>query len=59
MRSGLGKLGVMPHIAEIAIGHSRKGIEAVYDRHRYEREVGEALQLWAEHLLSIVAASRQ
>jgi integrase len=53
MRSGLGKLGVMPHVAEIAIGHSRKGIEAVYDRHRYEREVGAALALWADHVLAI------
>jgi integrase len=53
MRSGLGKLGVMPHVAEIAIGHSRKGIEAVYDRHRYEREVGAALALWADDVLAI------
>jgi integrase len=53
MRSGLGKLGVMPHVAEIAIGHSRKGIEAVYDRHRYQAEVGAALQLWGDHILAV------
>jgi integrase len=53
MRSGLGKLGVMPHVAEIAIGHSRKGIEAVYDRHRYQTEVGAALALWANHVVAV------
>jgi integrase len=53
MRSGLGKLGIMPHVAEIAIGHSRKGIEAVYDRHRYQAEVGAALQLWGDHILAV------
>jgi hypothetical protein len=27
---------VPSHVAELAINHTRGGIEAVYDRHRYE-----------------------
>jgi hypothetical protein len=54
MRTGLGKLGVPPHIAELCINHVKGGVEAIYDRHRYQREIGEALALWAEHVLSLV-----
>jgi integrase len=54
MRTGLGKLGVQPHIAELCVGHVRRGIEAIYDRHKYQREIKAALALWAEHLLEVV-----
>jgi integrase len=51
MRSGLGQLGIRPDIAELAIGHARSGVQAVYDRYRYRREIGEALAKWAEHVV--------
>ena len=54
LRTGLGKLGVAPHIAELAINHARKGIEATYDKHRYEGEIKTALTLWANQVLAIV-----
>ena len=54
MRTGLGKLGVPPHVAELCINHARKSIEAVYDRHTYEREIKAALALWAEHVIAVV-----
>jgi integrase len=54
MRSGLGRLGVPPHIAEMAIGHSQRGIQAVYDRYRYEAEIKTALARWADHVLATV-----
>jgi integrase len=54
MRTGLGKLGVQPHIAELCINHVKGGVEAIYDRHKYHREIGEALALWAEHVLGVV-----
>jgi integrase len=57
-RTGLGRLGIPSHIAELAIGHTRQGIQAVYDRHTYEREIGAALARWAEHLGAIVAGER-
>ncbi len=54
MRSGLGRLGVPPHIAELAIGHARKGIEATYDRYHYGAEIATALDRWAEHVMAVV-----
>jgi integrase len=54
MRSGLGRLAVPPHIAELAIGHARKGIEATYDRYSYQTEIGQSLARWADHVASVV-----
>src|SRR5262245_39508899 len=54
MRSGLGRLGVPPHVAELAIGHARSGIEAVYDKHKYRGEIASALALWADHVRVVV-----
>jgi len=54
MRSGLGRLGVPPHVAELAINHARGGIEAIYDRYRYQGEIANALALWAEHVRTVV-----
>ena len=54
MRTGLGKLKVPPHIAELAIGHSKRGIEKTYDRYSYETEIRNALGRWAEHVAAIV-----
>jgi integrase len=53
-RTGLGRLGIPSHVAELAINHTRQGIQAVYDRHTYEREIGQALALWADHVLAAV-----
>jgi integrase len=54
MRSGLGKVGIQPHVAELVINHVRGGVEAIYDRYRYEREIAAALALWAEYVLALV-----
>jgi integrase len=53
-RTGLGRLGIPSHIAELAINHTKSGIVAVYDRHTYQREVGHALAVWADHLAAII-----
>jgi integrase len=53
MRSGLGKLGTPPHVAELAINHVKGGVEAIYDRYRYQREIGTALALWADYVLAL------
>jgi integrase len=57
-RTGLGKLGVAPHIAELCINHVKTGVEAVYDRHRYQGEIKAALVLWAEHVQALVEGRR-
>jgi integrase len=54
MRSGLGRLGIPPHVAELAINHAREGIEAIYDRHTYAGEITTALARWADHVLAVV-----
>jgi len=54
MRTGMGRLGVAPHIAERAVNHIKGGVEAIYDRHRYEAEIKAALALWADHVSAIV-----
>jgi integrase len=54
MRSGLGRLGVQPHVAELVINHVKGGVEAIYDRYRYQSEIKAALALWAEHVLALV-----
>jgi integrase len=59
MRSGLGRLGVAPHVAELAINHARGGVQGIYDRHRYQREIGAALALWADHIHSIVTGGER
>jgi integrase len=54
MRSNLGRLGIRPDVAEMCINHVKGGVEAIYDRHRYQREIGAALALWADRVLAIV-----
>jgi integrase len=54
MRTGLGRLGVPPHVAELCINHVKGGVEAIYDRYRYQSEIKAALALWAEHVLAVV-----
>ena len=54
MRTGLGKIGVAPHIAELCINHVKSGVEAIYDRYRYQPEVKAALARWTDHVLALV-----
>ena len=54
MRTGLGRLGIPPHIAELAINHVKKGVLADYDKYSYEAEVASALTQWAEHVMAVV-----
>lgn len=56
VRTRLGKLGVLPHIAELVLNHAghKSGIGGVYDHHDYGPEIAEALLKWEAHLLAIV-----
>ena len=45
---------IRTEVAELVIGHSKKGLVRVYDQHKYEDELIEALQLWADALDRIV-----
>jgi len=54
VRSHLSALQIPDHVAEMVLGHGRKGLQRVYDQHRYEDELREALTRWAARLRSIV-----
>jgi hypothetical protein len=56
VRTRLASLKVPDSIAEMVIGHGRKGLQRVYDQHTYEPEMREALELWAGLLRDIVTA---
>ena len=57
-RSGLGRLGVPPHIAELAIGHARKGLEATYDRYHYGSEIADAHRRWVDHFAVVLSGAK-
>ena len=54
VRTRLASLRISDLVAEMVIGHGRKGIQRVYDQHTYETEMREALELWAARLRDIV-----
>ena len=55
MRTHLSACGVRPDIAELAIGHTKRGIVAVYDQHGFDTERRAAMEAWEARLLRIVA----
>jgi integrase len=55
VRTNLSALDVADHIAEMVLGHGRKGLQRVYDQHRYQPQIREALARWAARLSQIVA----
>jgi hypothetical protein len=53
-RSGLASLRVPDSVAELALGHGKKGLQKVYDLYRYEPELREALTLWGARVRDLV-----
>ena len=54
VRTRLASLRVSDLVAEMVIGHGKKGLQRVYDQHTYEGEMREALEQWAARLRDIV-----
>jgi integrase len=55
--TGMANLGVQPHVVEAVLNHvsgSKAGVAGVYNRAAYEPEKRRALDLWADHVLTIV-----
>jgi integrase len=50
VRTGLARLGVLPHVAERVLSHKQRGVIGVYDRYQYLTEKRDALEKWAEHV---------
>ena len=55
MRTRLSALKVPERVAEMVIGHGKKGLARVYDQHEFADEMREALDLWATRLRTIAA----
>jgi integrase len=54
VRTRLASLKVPDKIAEMVIGHGKKGLGRVYDQHTYLDEMRDAVELWASKLRDIV-----
>ena len=55
----MGDFGVLPHVIEAALNHvsgSKAGVAGTYNRSLYEPEKRKALELWAGHVGSLIAA---
>jgi integrase len=53
----MAELGVLPHVIEAVLNHvsgHKAGVAGIYNRSTYETAKREALNLWSEHLASIV-----
>jgi hypothetical protein len=58
MTTGMGELGVQPHIIEAAINHQsghKAGVAGSYNRANYHAEHKQALEKWAAHVMALVA----
>jgi integrase len=53
LRTALSALRVDKDVAEMAIGHGKKGLQRVYDQHQHLPELREAMTLWAARLREI------
>jgi integrase len=51
--TGMAELGVQPHIIEAVLNHvsgHKAGVAGIYNRARYESDMRDALQRWADHV---------
>jgi len=55
VRTGIDKLGTLPHICEAVLNHLSPKLVRTYNRNTYENEKRTALNNWAQHLKVIVA----
>jgi hypothetical protein len=54
VRTRLSSLRIPDAVAEMVIGHGRKGLQRVYDQHKFIDEMREALEAWNARLRAIV-----
>jgi hypothetical protein len=55
--TGMARLGIQPHVIEVVLNHFggfRSGVSGVYNRNPYFAEMKQALDLWANHIATIV-----
>jgi integrase len=59
VRTRLSSLRVPYEVAEMVIGHGKKGLARVYDQHHYLPEMRDALERWETSLRAIVATDER
>jgi integrase len=55
--SGMARAGIAPHVIEKVLNHVSgqiSGVAAVYNRHGYQTEKAEALEVWAKEIQALV-----
>ena len=52
-RTGLSRIGIHVDTAELALGHARSNLEAVYNRDRAEASLREAFVRWERHVARV------
>jgi len=52
-RTGLARLGCPDSVAELAIGHKKRGVLAIYNRYRYEDELREWFDKWGAEVAAV------
>lgn len=59
---GMARLGVSIHVIEKCVNHvsgTLSGVAGIYNRYSYEKEKREAMQLWGDHIASLVKSPPQ
>lgn len=54
VRTGLSRLQCPNEIAEAVLGHTRGGVEGIYNLYKYDAECKKWLQVWADYLDSLL-----
>lgn len=58
VRTGMGALGIAPHIAEGVLNHLPPKLIRTYDKNKYLSEKRAALDIWASRILTVVAKAK-
>ncbi|OUY71144.1 tyrosine-type recombinase/integrase, partial [Klebsiella pneumoniae] len=54
VRTGLSRLQCSNEIAEAVLGHTRGGVEGIYNLYKYDSECRKWLQVWADYLDDLI-----
>lgn len=54
VRTGLSRLQCPNEVAEAVLGHTRGGVEGIYNLYKYDAECRKWLQVWADYLEALI-----
>lgn len=57
VRTGLSRLQCPNEVAEAVLGHTRGGVEGIYNLYKYDAECRKWLQIWADYLDSLLPSN--